>query len=174
VANAVLDGADALMLSGETSVGHWPAEAVRTMGQVILATEQSLVDDIPRLKVRPKGREAAITQAAVEIGSTTNASVLVAFTQTGTTARRLCALRPLLPLLVFTPDPAVQNQLTLSWGVESFVAPTVATTDEMITAVNRAIRTLDRAQPGDTVVVVGGTPPGKPGNTNTIRVHEVN
>ena len=144
------------------------------MEQVIVATEQSLVDDIPRLKLRPMGREAAITQAAAAIGSTTHASVLVAFTQTGTTARRLCALRPPLPLLVFTPDPAVQSQLTLSWGVESFVAPTVATTDEMINAVILAIRTLDRAQPGDTVVVVAGTPPGKPGNTNTIRVHEVN
>lgn len=173
VANAVLDGADALMLSGETSVGHWPTETVRTMGQVIVATERSLVDDIPRLELRPTGREAAITQAAVEIGSTTHASALVAFTTTGTTARRLSALRPRLPLLVFTPDPAVQSQLKLSWGVESFVAPTVATTDEMISAVNRAIRTLDRAQPGDTVVIVAGTPPGQPGNTNTIRVHEV-
>lgn len=124
VANAVIDGADALMLSGETSVGRWPMEVVTTMGQVIVATEQSLVDDIPRLELRPAGREEAITQAAVAIGSTTSASVLVAFTQTGTTARRLCALRPRLPLLVFTPDPAVQSQLTVSWGVESFVAPT--------------------------------------------------
>jgi pyruvate kinase len=72
-----------------------------------------------------------------------------------------------------TPDSGVQNQLTLSWGVESIVAPTVATTDERIDAVNGAIRDLHRVQPGDTVVVVGGTPPGKPGNTNTIRVHEV-
>jgi pyruvate kinase len=173
VANAVVDGADALMLSGETSVGRWPSEAVRTMVQVIVATERTLADDIPRLEHRLSGREEAITQAAVEIGSATNASALVAFTQTGTTARRLCALRPRLPLLVFTPDPAVQSQLKVSWGVESFVAPTVGTTDEMIDAVNGAIRTLDRAQPGDTVVIVAGTPPGQPGNTNTIRVHEV-
>jgi pyruvate kinase len=143
------------------------------MVQVIVATERTLADDIPRLEHRLSGREEAITQAAVEIGSATNASALVAFTQTGTTARRLCALRPRLPLLVFTPDPAVQSQLKVSWGVESFVAPTVGTTDEMIDAVNGAIRTLDRAQPGDTVVIVAGTPPGQPGNTNTIRVHEV-
>lgn len=105
VANAVLDGADALMLSGETSVGHWPTEAMRTMGQVIVATEQSLVDDIPRLKLRPTGREEALSRAAVAIAAATSASVLVVFTQTGTTARRLCALRPPLPLLAFNLTP---------------------------------------------------------------------
>jgi pyruvate kinase len=173
VANAVLDGADALMLSGETSVGRWPVEALRTMGQVIVATEESLVDDVPRLEHQPRGREEAITQAAVAIGKITRSSALVAFTQSGTTARRLSALRPPLPFLVFTPDPAVQRQLSLSWGVESVVTPTVATTDEMIDAVNRAIPTLGRAQPGDTVVVVAGTPLGEPGTTNTIRVHDV-
>jgi pyruvate kinase len=173
VANAVLDGADALMLSGETSVGRWPTEAVQTMGQIIVTTEQSLADDIPPLRLQAKGRAAAITQAAVAIGSNTNASALVAFTQTGTTARRLSALRPRLPLLVLTPHAAVHSQLTLSWGVESFVAPAVATTDEMIDAVDRAMRDLHRAQTGDSVVVVAGTPPGKPGSTNSIRVHDV-
>ena len=173
VANAVLDGADALMLSGETSVGRWPTEAVRMMGQVIVAAEQSLYDDIPPLELRPTGREQAIAKAAVAIGSVTNASAFVAFTQTGTTARRLAAHRASLSLLVLTPHSAVQKQLTLSWGVESFVAPTVATTDEMIDAVNLAIRDLHRVQLGETVVVVAGTPPGKPGSTNTIRVHEV-
>jgi pyruvate kinase len=173
VANAVLDGADALMLSAETSIGRWPTDAVRTMGEVIVATEQNFVDGVPRLEHRPTGRAEAITQAAVAIGRITNASALVAFTETGTTARRLCALRPPMALLVFTPDPAVQRQLTLAWGVESFVAPTVSTTDEMIDVVDHAIRTLDRAQPGDTVVVVAGTPPGEPGSTNPIRAHEV-
>jgi pyruvate kinase len=67
----------------------------------------------------------------------------------------------------------VQRQLTLSWGIESFVAPTAATTDEMIDAVNRAIRERDRSHPGETVVVVAGTPSGEPGGTNTIRVHDV-
>ncbi|MGD9997838.1 MAG: pyruvate kinase [Ilumatobacteraceae bacterium] len=173
VANAVLDGADALMLSAETSVGQWPSDAVRTMDGVIAATERSLVGTIPLLEHRPTQRGDAIARAAATVGAATSTSALVAFTRTGTTARRLSALRHPLPLLVFTPDLAVQRQLTLSWGVESFVAPTVATTDEMTDAVNKAIRERDRSHPGETVVVVAGTPPGGSGGTNTIRVHDV-
>jgi pyruvate kinase len=173
VANAVLDGADALMLSGETSMGQWPEDAVRTMDLVVAATERSLGGTIPSLEHPPTERGDAIARAAAAVGSTTSASALVAFTRTGTTARRLSALRHPLPLLVFTPDVEVQRQLTLSWGIESFVAPTAATTDEMIDAVNRAVRERYRPRAGETVVVVAGTPPGGPGGTNTIRVHEV-
>ena len=78
-----------------------------------------------------------------------------------------------MPLIAFTPDRAVQRQLALSWGVETFIAPPVMTTDEMIRAVDEAMRTLPGVESGDTVVVVAGTPPGKPGSTNIIRVHEV-
>ena len=173
VANAVLDGADALMLSGETSIGRWPAAAVTTMADVIVATEESLAAHVPPLRGRATGREDAIAQAAVAIPSATTASALVAFTQTGTTARRLAARRPPMSLIAFTQDRAVQHQLALSWGVEAFVAPPVITTDEMISAVDEEMRRLRRVEPGDTVVVVAGTPPGKPGGTNSIRVHEV-
>jgi pyruvate kinase len=173
VANAVLDGADAMMLSGETAVGRWPTEAVTTMALVIAATEQGLVNVYPSLKHRPTGHEDATCRGAVALAATTNAAALVAFTQTGATARRVSAHRPALPLVVFTPYHEVQNQLSLVWGVEPFVAPTVATTDELIAAVDRSIRDLDRAVSGDTVVVVAGTPPGKPGSTNSIRVHSV-
>jgi pyruvate kinase len=173
VANAVLDGADALMLSGETSIGNWPAAAVTTMGDVILATEQSLAAEIPPLHGPAIGREDSIAQAAVAIGSATTASALVAFTQTGTTARRLAARRPPMPLIALTPDRAVRNQLAMSWGVEAFVASPVTTTDEMIRAVDEALLAARRVELGDTVVVVAGTPLGKPGSTNIIRVHEV-
>ncbi len=173
VANAVLDGADALMLSAETSIGSWPAAAATTMADVIIATEEGLAADIPPLRGRVTGRENAIAQAAVALGSATAASALVAFTQTGTTARHLAARRPPMPLVAFTPDRAVQRQLALSWGVEAFIAPPVMTTDEMIRAVDEAMRRLPWIRPGDTVVVVAGTPPGKAGSTNIIRVHEV-
>jgi pyruvate kinase len=173
VANAVLDGADALMLSAETSIGDWPAAAVTTMADVIVATESSLAAEVPPLRGRVTGREDAIAQAAVAIASATAASALVAFTQTGTTARRLAARRPPMPLIAFTPDDAVQHELALSWGVEAFIASPAFTTDEMITAIDDAMRTLRLVNPGDTVVVVAGTPPGKPGSTNSIRVHDV-
>jgi pyruvate kinase len=173
VANAVLDGADALMLSAETSIGRWPAAAVTTMADVIVATEDKLAGNIPPLRGLVTGREDAIAEASVAIGSATRAAALVAFTQTGATARRLAARRPPMPLTAFTPDRAVQHQLALSWGVEAFIAPPVITTDEMIRAVDEAMRSLPGVEPGDTVVVVAGTPPGKPGSTNSIRVHEV-
>jgi pyruvate kinase len=96
---------------------------------------------------------------------------LVAFTQTGTTARRLAAHRPALPLLAFTPEPAVRSQLALSWGVETFISPRVATTDEMVAAVDHAMLDLHRGAPGDYVVIVAGAPPGRRHNTNTVRVH---
>ncbi len=173
VANAVFDGADALMLSGETSAGRWPRETVRTMVQVIAAAEGDPVDALPPLP-RPVGdRDAAIAAAAVAIGRDVLGRALVAFTTTGTTARRLAAHRPGLPLLAFTPDPAVRSQLALSWGVETFVMPSVANTDDMVREVDKAMLELHRGQPGDPVVIVAGTPPGKPGNTNTIRVHQL-
>jgi pyruvate kinase len=173
VANAVFDGADALMLSGETSAGRWPRETVRTMVQVIAAAEGDPVDALPPLP-RPVGdRDAAIAAAAVAIGRDVLGRALVAFTTTGTTARRLAAHRPGLPLLAFTPDPAVRSQLALSWGVETFVMPAVANTDDMVREVDKAMLELHRGQPGDPVVIVAGTPPGKPGNTNTIRVHQL-
>ena len=108
--------------------------------------------------LRPDARTRS-PQAAVAIGSATTASALVAFTQTGTTARRLAARRPPMPLIAFTPDRAVQHQLALSWGVEAFIAPPVTTTDEMIRAVDEAMRTVAGVELGDTVVVVAGTPP---------------
>jgi pyruvate kinase len=161
------------MLSGETSIGNWPAAAVTTMGDVILATEQSLSAEIPPLHGPAIGREHSIVQAAVAIGSASTASALVAFTQTGTTARRLAARRPPIPLIALTPDCAVRNQLALSWGVEAFVASPVTTADEVIRAVDEAMLSSRRVELGDTVVVVAGTPLGEPGSTDSIRVHEV-
>ena len=143
------------------------------MADVIVATEGSLAADIPPLRRPATGREDAIAEAAVAIGSATTASALVTFTQTGATARRVAARRPPMPLIAFTPDRAVQHQLALSWGVQAFIAPPVTTTDEMIRAVDDAMRTLPGVELGDTVVVAAGTPPGEPGSTNSIRVHEV-
>jgi pyruvate kinase len=111
----------------------------------------------------------AAAQAAHDLG----AVALVAFTRTGSTARELAARRESIPLLVGTPDPAVQRQLSAVWGVEAFVVPEAASTDEMVSFVDRALVEHGRAARGDLVVLVAGTPPGIPGGTNTMRVHRL-
>jgi pyruvate kinase len=174
VANAVLDGADALMLSAETSIGRHPVEAVTTMARIIAASE-SLLDFAPtRARIDPpRPQEEAIALGAVMVGRAVGAKALVAFTLSGAGARLLAAQRPALPVLAFTPDPRVRSQLALVWGVETFLEPAPADTDEMTAHVDRAMLELGRAQPGDAVVVVAGTPPGTEASTNTLRVHRL-
>jgi pyruvate kinase len=174
VANAVLDGADALMLSAETSIGRHPVEAVTTMARIITAAE-SLLDPAPtRARIDPpRPQEEAIALGAVMVGRAVGAKALVAFTLSGAGARLLAAQRPALPVLAFTPDPRVRSQLALVWGVETFLEPAPADTDEMTAHVDRAMLELGRAEPGDAVVVVAGTPPGTEASTNTLRVHRL-
>ncbi len=172
VANAVLDGADALMLSGETSIGKYPIITVQTMSRIIQTTEAGEIR-VPRLQHDPRTRGGAITQAASNIARAVNARALVAFTQTGDTVRRLSRLHCELPLLAFTPDPAVQNQLTLCWGVETFLVDSVEHTDAMFRQVDHAMLGLGRGLPGELVVVVAGTPANTPGSTNTVRIHQL-
>jgi pyruvate kinase len=172
VANAVLDGADAVMLSGETSVGKYPIVTVQTMARIVRTTEAGDIR-VPRLGHDPKTRGGAITQAASNIARAVNARALVAFSQTGDTVRRLARLHCELPLLAFTPDELVRNQLTLSWGVETFVVDYVEHTDAMFRQVDHALLGLGRGLPGDLVVVVAGTPANTPGSTNTLRIHQL-
>jgi pyruvate kinase len=172
VANAVLDGADALMLSGETSVGRYPILTVSTMARIIATTESGSIG-VPRLQHDPRTRGGAITQAASNIARAIGAKALVAFSQTGDTVRRLARLHCELPLLAFTPDPAVRNQLALSWGVQSLEVPFVEHTDEMFEQVDLALIGLDWLAVDDCVVIVAGSPPGTPGSTNTLRVHQL-
>jgi pyruvate kinase len=172
VANAVLDGADAVMLSGETSVGKYPIVTVQTMARIVRTTEAGDIA-VPRLQHDPRTRGGAITQAASNIARAVNARALVAFSQTGDTVRRLARLHCELPLLAFTPDPAVQRQLSLSWGVETFLVDYVEHTDAMFRQVDHAMLGLGRGLPGDLVVVVAGTPASTPGSTNTLRIHQL-
>jgi len=172
VANAVLDGTDAVMLSGETSVGKYPIVTVQTMARIVRTTEAGDIQ-VPRLGHDPKTRGGAITQAASNIARAVNARALVAFSQTGDTVRRLARLHCELPLLAFTPDDRVRNQLTLSWGVETFVVDYVEHTDAMFRQVDHALLGLGRGLPGDLVVVVAGTPASTPGSTNTLRIHQL-
>jgi pyruvate kinase len=172
VANAVLDGADAVMLSGETSVGKYPILTVSTMARIVATTEGGALT-VPRLQHDPRTKGGALTSAASNIARNIGAKALVAFSQTGDTVRRLARLHCELPLLAFTPEPTVRNQLTLSWGVQTFDVPFVQHTDEMFEQVDLALVGLPWLAPGDDVVIVAGSPPGTPGSTNTLRVHQL-
>ncbi len=174
VANAVLDGADALMLSGETSVGHNPPLVVETMSRIIEHIEAEALDRLPPLEENPTGSTArALTRSAVTAAQYVEATHLIAFTETGRSARLIARWRCSIPLLAFTPNPQVRSQLALVWGVETFLVPQVRHTDDMVVQVDKALLDIGRATAGERVVIVAGVPPGVPGTTNGMRVHKI-
>jgi pyruvate kinase len=173
VANAVLDGADALMLSAETGVGEYPVETVETMARIITAAERECLNAAHSLPRLPTTVGGAIARAAAEVGAIVGAKALVAFTMTGETARRLARYRSPIPLLAFTPEPTTRSQLALTWGVETFIVPPARFTDEMVRQVENALLDIGRCGKGDRVVIVAGSPPGSPGRTNALRVHRI-
>jgi pyruvate kinase len=173
VAGAVAAGADAVMLSAETGVGAYPIETVATMSRIVAVAEESSLRAEHHLTRRPTTTGGAIARATVEVGAIVGAKALVAFTMTGETARRLARYRSPIPLLAFTTDPAVRSQLALTWGVETFIAPEVRHTDDMVHAVDSALVNANRCAIGDKIVIVAGSPPGSPGKTNALRVHRI-
>ncbi len=173
VANAVLDGADAVMLSGETSVGAYPIDAVRTMARIVEATEEHGLARISAIDWQPRTRGGAIAKAAAEVAERVGARYLVAFTTSGDSARRLSRLRTAIPMLAFTPVPKVRSQLSLSWGLETFISEPVEHTDEMVRQVDEQLLEIGRVIEGDLVVLIAGSPPGLPGSTNALRIHRI-
>ena len=173
VANAVVEGADAVMLSAETSVGAYPVDTVATMARIITATEQECLHAEASLTRVPTTTGGAIARAAAEVGAIVGAQALVAFTMTGGTARRVARYRSPIPLLAFTPEPATLRQLALSWGVHCFIAPPVRHTDEMVRQVEQALLDSGMCALGAKIVIVAGSPPGSPGRTNALRVHQI-
>ena len=171
VANAVLDGADAVMLSGETSIGVDPHNVVRTMSRIVRSAETMAT--VPPLNHIPRTKRGVVSYPANDIANRLNAKAIVTFTTSGDTARRVARLHPELPLLVFTPVQQVRSQLAVTWGVETFLCPAVHTTDEMIRTVDDSLLAIEEYQQGDTMVVVAGIPPGVSGTTNTIHVHQL-
>jgi pyruvate kinase len=173
VANAVLDGADAVMLSGETSVGKYPAITVATMARILQSSEEHGLSRIPPLGTKPRTQAGAITLAAAEVAEFVQAKYLCVFTESGDSARRMSRLRSQIPMLAFTPSEDVRRRMALTWGIESFAVEKVTHTDEMYTQVDEVLLSRGLAQKGDKVVVISGSPPGVPGSTNDLRVHRV-
>lgn len=172
VANAVLDGADAVMLSGETSVGQYPVQAVKTMARIITSVEAGDIG-VPQLSTTPRTNAGVIARSARDVAEAVNASAIAAFTQSGDTVRRLARLHSRIPVFAFTPMEKVRNQLALSWGVRTCIVETVQHTDEMVDQVDYALRELGLDDHKDLVVIVAGSPPGRSGATNLIRVHRL-
>ncbi len=173
VANAVLDGADAVMLSGETSVGEYPIETVRTMSRIISSTEDHELHHMAAIDWQPRTRGGVIAKAAAEVAERIGAKYLVAFTQSGDSARRMARYRGRIPVLAFTPEAVVRSQLSLSWGVETFLTARVEHTDEMVRQVDEQLLAIGRVKEGDLVVIIAGSPPGIPGSTNALRIHRM-
>jgi pyruvate kinase len=171
VANAVLDGADAVMLSGETSVGEYPIITVQTMARIVASTEEHGLERIPALGTKPRTQGGAITLAAAEVADFVDAKYVCVFTESGDSARRMSRLRFRIPMKAFTPNEAVRRRMSLYWGIESFQVERVTHTDQMYKQVDEILMGSGLAEVGDKVVVISGSPPGIPGSTNDLRVH---
>jgi pyruvate kinase len=183
VANAVLDGTDAVMLSGETAIGHDPELAVRTMARIVRTAEAHAdylawggrLGRLQRAGGLPEGLAitGAVTSAAWQVANDLGSAAIVCCTRSGRTARAMARFRPPRPLLAFSPDPAVQRRLALSWGVQSLPVDLYESVDEMVWhAVERTVQ-AGVARPGDTVVVVAGSPESEEAASDILRVVRV-
>lgn len=173
VANAVLDGADAVMLSGETSVGKYPVVVVETMARIVESTEEHGLERIRPFTAKPRTQGGIITLAANEVAEFVEAKYICIFTESGDTARRMSRLRPAIPMMAFAVDPAIRRRMALTWGVRSTLVEHVAHTDLMFLQVDEFFLENKLASEGDKVVVISGSPPGIIGSTNDIRVHRI-
>ena len=173
VANAVLDGADAVMLSGETSVGKYPVVVVETMARIVESTEEHGLERIRPFTAKPRTQGGIITLAANEVAEFVEAKFICIFTESGDTARRMSRLRPAIPMMAFAVDPAIRRRMALTWGVRSTLVEHVAHTDLMFLQVDKYFLGNGLASEGDKVVVISGSPPGIIGSTNDIRVHKI-
>ncbi|MFD1713576.1 pyruvate kinase [Amnibacterium flavum] len=173
VANAVLDGADAVMLSGETSVGEYPVVTVQTMARIVASTEEHGLERIPPLGTKPRTQGGAMTLAAAEVADFVQAKFLVVFTESGDSARRMSRLRSSIPMKAFTTSESTRDKMSVIWGIESYVVDRVTHTDELMHQVDEVLLREKLVEIGDKVVVISGSPPGIPGSTNDVRVHRI-
>ena len=173
VANAVLDGADAVMLSGETSVGAYPIDTVATMARIIEEAESDKSSLVPTLRQVDRTQPGLLSQAALGIADGLDATALVAFTLSGNTVRRLARLHPVEPVVALTPDRDVRDQLALSWGTTAVHVPNVESAEEMVQIVDETLLSMDAFTRGDIVLIVAGAPPHTVGVTDLLRVHRL-
>ncbi len=171
VANAVLDGTDALMLSGETARGRYPVEALKMMDRIIRHTES--IGTGGSRYVRGRTFAEATVDAAAKAAEDMRAKALVAFTQSGFTALLLSKIRPGVPIVAFTPDERIRDKVCLYWGITPKIMPLPSTTDEMISEVERLLLRDRIVKKGDSIVITSSSPLSAQGKTNFMKLHRV-
>ncbi len=172
VANAIFDGADAVMLSAETAIGRFPIQAVSTMSRIVAEAEKR-GSESPRPFERSHEISTSVAAAAVAAASQLGIAALVAYTESGYTARLISEFRPSAKILALTPNPEVVRRMALYWGVRGRLVSRVHSTDAMLKQVKRICRESKLCKSGTPVVIVAGIPLNSPGNTNLMTVHRV-
>jgi len=173
VANAVFDGTDAVMLSGETAAGRYPVEAAAMMARIVREAETHLAF-APERRRRDEGTVSfpdAMAEAACRAAAEVKAVAIVAFTQSGFTARLISKHRPSVPVVAFTPHPRILRRLGLYWGVLPRYSPFIADTEQMITRADQALLEENLTRPGDPLVFLAGSPSSQQGTTNLMKLH---
>jgi pyruvate kinase len=179
VANSVLDGTDALMLSAETSIGKYPIQAVRMMGSIVETTERRAVEGKVRAYARASATHPedppsnAIAEAAVRASSDVGAKSIAAFTRTGFTALLVSKCRPVVPVIAFTPDETVIRRMSFFWGVSPLFMRLMENTDKMVSEAERVLVRSGILNKGDLMVVVASSPLHAYGRTNFLKIHKV-
>lgn len=172
VANAIMDGTDAVMLSGESAVGKYPVEAVKMLARIAAEVETS----IPLFNYPPVRTDdaAAISEALHAIDQAMDLQCIVAFTETGYTAKLASQERPKAPIVTYTPDAKIYRRLSLYWGIRPIlIAGFLGTLTDVLTQVESDLIRRNFAAPGDKILVMGGIPFGKAGSTNLLKIHTI-
>jgi pyruvate kinase len=172
VANAIFDGTDAVMLSEETAIGKFPVESVSTMARIAEDAESGFPFETWIHRLGPKSEKSlpeAVSFAACNLAESINASSIITFTQTGSTARLVAKCRPRRPILAMTPLEKTYRRLELVWGVVPFLSETMKDTDEMIDRAFKIALQSGIVKRGQIVVITAGVPVGVPGTTNLIK-----
>jgi pyruvate kinase len=175
VAHAVMSGTDAVMLSGETAIGDYPAQTVRAMARICETIEEgTLSEETPVPFVGGENDVAsAVAQAATQIAKNVGAKVIVAFTETGSTARLISKYRPPQLVVAFTPNTTTRRRMALYWGIRPHAFDRRDYTDDEIAAAAKILASEGVVAPGETVVMVAGVPPNFQASTNLVKVHQI-
>lgn len=178
VANAILDGTDAIMLSNETATGRFPVMSVLTMKRIAEKIEEDFPYEVWRNKrheplVKKAGVSSAISTASCDVAEHINARAIVATTTSGYSARQIARHRPPMPIMAASPSAKTQRQLALVWGVDCLLVPEFFNTDDMLEVTVNALKPY-KLNPGDKIVITAGVPFGRTATTNLIQVHSIN